>query len=101
MPGHEHSPTVQPLGPTSPFLGAAKEMKDPRFSSLPHSKFCKGEFPAWPLLLRWLDEGEMRLRPDTLHYTSQRNTSTLSLFLQAAGVCSARGCVSTSTEGGN
>lgn len=54
VPGHKHSPMVQPLGPTSPFLGAAKEMKDPIFSSSPISNFCKREFPAGPLLLRWM-----------------------------------------------
>lgn len=30
---HKHSPMVQPLGPTSSFLGAATEKKEPRFSS--------------------------------------------------------------------
>ncbi|XP_054037140.1 uncharacterized protein LOC128900252 [Rissa tridactyla] len=42
VPGRKRSPMVEPLGPTSSFLGAAKETKDPQL--LPAPSFAKGSF---------------------------------------------------------
>ena len=95
--GHERSPTVRPLGPTSPFLGTAKEMKDPRFSPLP--VFQRG-VSSTALATQAAGWRGVRLRPDTLHHTLQRHAAPLSLFLRAPRVCSTQGCVSTSMEGG-
>lgn len=83
------------------FLGCCQGDEGPPAS--PHSptpRFAKGIFQHSSRFSGELDGGGVRLRPGTLHYTSQRNTSTLSLFLQAPAVCSAWGCVSTSTERG-
>lgn len=93
VPGHKLSPMVQPLGPTSPFLGAAKEMKDLPFSSSPCLQLLQRGVSSTALATQVAGRGgsEAETRHTSLHL-AVKHIRTLALLasswgLQHSGLC--------------